>query len=185
MITATSIRNGMVVKINDEMYVVTDFMHVTPGKGRAHMQATLRSLRTGRMTRRRFRSTDSVETVTLQPKKLSFLYRDGDTFHFMDMEDYNTVTVPAEVVGANSQYLTDGLEAEAQFYKGNIVSLELPKQVYLKVAETVPGVKGDSVSSNTKPATLQTGMVLQVPLFVKVGDVVEVDTRTGEYLGRT
>ena len=184
MITATSIRNGMVIKMDDEMYVVNEVVHVTRESRRGFIQATLRSLRTGRITKQRFRSTDSVETVTLQPKKLNYLYREGDTFYFMDMEDYNTLSVPAEVVGPGSQYLTDGLELQAQFYEGSMVSLELPKQVTLKVAETAPGVKGDSVSSNTKPATLETGLILQVPLFVKVDDRVQVDTRTGEYLGR-
>ncbi len=184
MITVTSIRNGMIVKIDNEMFVVNDFLHITPGNWRGYVQATLRNLRTGKIIKRRFRSTETIEDVALEPRKLHFLYRDGDHFHFMDLEDYNTVTVSAEVVGTNSQYLTEGLELEAEFHEGNILTLELPTQVSLKVVETAPGVKGDSVSTNTKPATLETGLVVQVPLFVKVGDVVLVDTRTGEYLGR-
>jgi elongation factor P len=185
LITATAIRNGMVLKLNNELYVVTDFMHVTPGKGHAFMQASLRNLRTGKVTRQRFRSSDTVEAVTLEPRKVQFLYTDADNSHFMDLENYNTISLPGQVVGKNSRYLTEGLELDAQFCKGQVVGLELPKQVSLKVVETVPGVKGDSVSSNTKPATLETGFVLQVPLFVKVGDEIQVDTRTGEYLGRT
>jgi len=184
LITATSIRSGMVLKLGDEMYIVLNFSHITPGKGRGYIQANLRSLRTGRTMSQRFRSTDSVETVTLEPRKLNYLYKDGDNYYFMDLEDYNTLAVSQEVVENGGQYLTDGLEVEAQSYEGNIVLLDLPNQVTLKVTETAPGVKGDSVSSNTKPATLETELVLQVPLFIKVGDQVQVDTRTGEYLGR-
>jgi elongation factor P len=184
LITATMIRPGMVLKLEDEMSVVLSFDHVTPGKGRGHIQVTLRSLRAGRTMSQRFRSSDSVETVTLEPRKLNFLYKDGDNYYFMDLEDYNTHRVSADVVGNSGQYLTDGLEVEAQSYEGSIVVLEIPKQVTLKVTETAPGVKGDSVSSNTKPATLETGLVLQVPLFIKVEDQVQVDTRSGEYLGR-
>ncbi len=184
MITATSLRNGMVIKIEGEMLVVTDFLHVTPGNWRGYVQTTLRNLRSGKITKQRFRSTDTVEMVTLEPKRLSFLYRDGGNFYFMDMEEYNTFAVSLDVVGENAKYLRDGLELEAQFHGGSVLSLELPKQVSLEVVETVPGVKGDSVSSNTKPATLETGLVVQVPLFINVGDKIQVDTRTGEYLGR-
>ncbi len=184
MITATMIRPGTVLKLGDEMYLVLSFDHVTPGKGRGHIQVTLRSLRTGRTTNQRFRSSDSVETVSLEPRKLNFLYKDGDNYYFMDLEDYNTFPISADIVGDSGQYLTDGLEVDAQSYEGRIVSLDIPNQVILRVAETAPGVKGDSVSSNTKPATLETGLVVQVPLFIKVDDRVQVDTRTGEYLGR-
>lgn len=184
MITATSIRNGVVIKIEGEMFMVADFLHVTPGNWRGYVQATLRSLRSGKITKRRFRSTETVEDISLEPKKLHFLYRDGDDFYFMELEDYNTFPVRAEVVGASGQYLTDGLELEGEFHKGSVIALELPTQVSLKVVETTPGVKGDSVSTNTKPAKLETGLVVQVPLFVNVGDRVQVDTRTGEYLGR-
>jgi len=184
LITATSIRNGMIIKIDNEMYAVTDFEHVTPGNWRAFVQTSLRSLRTGKIIKRRFRSTDAVEVVALEPRKVQFLYRDGENFNFMDLEDYNTIVIPVEVVGAAAQYLTEGLELETELHEGKVVALEIPKQVKLKVIETVPGVKGDSVSTNTKPAKLETGLIVQVPLFVKAGDVVEVDTRTGEYLGR-
>ena len=184
MIAVTSIRNGMIIKMDDGMYVVNDFLHVTPGNWRGYVQATLRSLRTGKITKRRFRSTDTVEDIAFEPKKLHYLYRDGDHFYFMDMEDYNTLLVSAEIVGENQRYLTEGLELEAEFHEGKIIAIELPNQVTLKVAEAPPGVKGDSASSNTKPATLETGLVVQVPLFVKVGDLVQIDTRSGEYLGR-
>jgi len=184
MINVTSIRNRMIIKVGGEMCVVTDFAHVVRETRRGYIQASLRSLRTGKITKQRFRSTDSVEGVALEPRKVQFLYRDGESFHFMDLEDYNTIVMAAEEVGANGPYLTEGLELNAQFYEGKVVSLELPTQVKLKVVETVPGVKGDSVSSNTKPATLETGLVVQVPLFVKVGDEVSVDTRTGQYGGR-
>lgn len=184
MITATSLRNGTIVKIEGEMYEVTDYLHITPGNWRGYVQASLRSLRTGKITKQRFRSTDTLENITLEPRKLHFMYRDGDMYNFMDMEDYDTVPIAAEIVGDKNKYLTDGLEVEAEFYEGRIVSLQLPNQVTLEVTETSPGVKGDSVSSNTKPATLQTGLIVQVPLFVKIGDKLQVDTRSGEYLGR-
>jgi elongation factor P len=174
----------MVIKIENEMYVVTDFLHVTPGNWRGFVQTTLRSLRTGKITKQRFRSTDNLEDVTLEPKNIQFLYKEGDNYHFMDLGDYTTIFLSAETIGTNARYLTEGLELEAEFHEGRVVSLKLPNQVSLKVEETVPGVKGDSATSNTKPATLETGLVLQVPLFIKVGDAVQVDTRTGEYLGR-
>jgi elongation factor P len=174
----------MTIKVDDEIYVVAEFAHVVRETRRGYIQASLRSLRTGRIVKRRFRSADSVETVSLEPRKVQFLYRDGENFHFMDLEDYNTIVIGADTVGPGARYLIETLECDAQFYEGKVVQLELPKQVKLKVVQTVPGVKGDSVSTNTKPATLETGLVIQVPLFVKVGDEVEVDTRTGEYLGR-
>lgn len=184
MITVTALRNGMTIKMDGDLYVVTDFAHVVRETRRGFIQASLRSLRTGKITKQRFRSTDSVEDVAFEPRKVQFLYRDGENFNFMDLEDYNTVGVPTEVVGEAAPYLTEGLEVAAQFYEGNVVTLDLPTQVKLKVVETVPGVKGDSVSTNTKPATLETGLVIQVPLFVDVGQEVQVDTRTGQYLGR-
>ncbi|NQT83029.1 elongation factor P [bacterium] len=184
MLSVTAIRNGMTIKVDDEMYVVTDFAHVVRETRRGFIQTSLRSLRTGRVTKLRFRSTDSVQIITLEPRKVQFLYRDGEDLQFMDLEDYNTIAIPLGVVGDAAQYLAEGLELDAQFYEGKVVAIELRKQVKLKIVETAPGVKGDSVSSNTKPATLETGLVLQVPLFVKEGEVVEVDTRTGQYLGR-
>ncbi len=184
MITVTALRNGTIIKMDKEMYVVADFKHITPGNWRGYVQASLRSLRTGKITKQRFRSTDTVEDVSLEPRKVQYLYRDGENYHFMDLEDYNSIVLPAEIVGETAPYLTETLELNAQFHEGKVVLLELPTQVKLKVVATAPGVKGDSVSSNTKPATLETGLVVQVPLFVKVGDEVEVDTRTGQYLGR-
>ncbi len=184
MITVTALRNGTTVKIDGELYVVTDFAHVVRETRRGFIQASMKSLRTGKSIKQRFRSTDTVEDVSLEPKKVQFLYRDGENFHFMDLEEYNTVGVPAEVVGEAAPYLTEGLEIVAQFHEGSVVTLELPTQVNLKVVETVPGVKGDSVSTNTKPATLETGLIVQVPLFVDVDEKIQVDTRTGQYLGR-
>jgi elongation factor P len=174
----------MTIKMDDELYVVTDFSHVVRESRRGFIQTSLRSLRTGKTTKQRFRSTDTVEDVALEPRKVQFLYRDGEGSHFMDLEEYHTVAVPTAVVGEAASYLTEGLEIVAQFHEGNVVALDMPTQVNLKVVETVPGVKGDSVSTNTKPATLETGLIVQVPLFVDTGEEIQIDTRTGQYLGR-
>ena len=184
MARATSIRKGMTIIYNDEACVVLDFTHVTPGKGNAIVQTTLRSLKTGRSVKARFRPTENIEPAVLDSRRTQFLYHDNDGWHFMDLADYNTFTVSQEVVGDNGNYLSENLELEITFYEGAPVTIELPTTVTLKITESPPGVKGDSATTNTKPATLETGHSLQVPFFVNQGDSIVIDTRTGEYVTR-
>ena len=184
MVTGSNIRRGMVIKLDGEVYLVTEYQHVKPGKGPAYMQAALKNLKTGRIIRNRFRSTDNVELAELETKRVQYLYKDSDNYYFMDMKDYNTISVDNETVGDNRYFLKEEMLLDIAFYEGSPITFELPTQVSLKIAETGPGIRGDSVTSNTKPATLETGLTVQVPLFINSGDVVRIDTRTGEYLGR-
>ena len=181
---ATNLRKSMVIKRDGELYQVHDYQRVKPGKGGAFVQTSLRNLSSGNITKVRFRSSDDIELADMDSRRVQYLYKDDNDFYFMDTRDYNTFDVPAAVVGDSKYYLKEEMTIEIDFHEGLPISLELPTSVNLKVAQTVPGVKGDSVSNNTKPATLETELVVQVPLFVNEGELVQIDTRTGEYLGR-
>ncbi|MFC2149069.1 elongation factor P [Candidatus Auribacterota bacterium] len=184
MANAVDLRKGMAILMgDDDLYVVMDRQHVTPGNWRGYVQATLRSIKTGRTVEKRFRSTEEVNIARLEPKKMQFLYSDKDGYHFMDPE-YHTEAYPEEVVGDAKNFMTENMEIEILFYKYKAIEIQLPTSVELKVVETIPGIKGDSVTNLQKPATLETGLKLNVPLFIKEGEFIKVDTRTGEYTGR-
>jgi elongation factor P len=184
MRNAGDLRKGMVILYQGAIHVVLEYQHIKPGKGPAYMQVTLRNMKTGNSVQVRFRSAELVENVTLENKRMQFLYRDVHGYHFMDLEDYNTILFPESIFGVAHRYLKEGDEVDVQFYKAEPIKLELPTTVSLKVQKTIPGFKGDSVTNLQKPATLETGYELSVPLFIREGDTVKVDTRTGEYLGR-
>jgi elongation factor P len=184
MANAVDLRRGMAILYQKALHVVLTQQHIKPGKGPAYMQVTLRNIKTGNSVQVRFRSSESVETVTLESKRMQFLYRDANGFNFMNLEDYDTVSLPESVVGDDYRYLKDGDEIEVEFYKNEPIELKLPSSVALKVTTTIPGHKGDSVTNLQKPATLETGYVINVPLFIKEGEEIKVDTRTGDYLGR-
>lgn len=181
---AFDLRKGRAIMYQGVIHTVMEYQHIKPGKGPAYMQVTLRNTKTGNSVQVRFRSSETVEEVILESKKLQYLYRDSLGFHFMDLEDYNTLTLPEEMVGEDRCYLKEGDEITVEYHGQTPLSLELPTTVSLKVTSTIPGHKGDSVTNLQKPATLETGMELDVPLFIKEGDVVTVDTRTGKYGGR-
>jgi len=181
---ATNLRKGMVIKHDGELYQVHDYQRVKPGKGGAFVQTSLRNLSSGNITKVRFRSSDDVEQADVDTRRVQYLYKDDNDFHFMDTRDYNTFGVPAATVGDSKYYLKEEMTLDIDFHEGQPIAIELPISVQLQVAKTVPGVKGDSVSNNTKPATLETGLQVQVPLFVNEGDLLQIDTRTGEYQGR-
>ena len=181
---ATSLRKGMVIKHDGELYQVHDFQRVKPGKGGAFVQTSLKNVKRGNIVKVRFRSSDDVEAAEMDSRRVQYLYNDGNNYYFMDMKDYNTFDVSSEVVGKNKDYLKEELMLEIDFHEANPIAIELPTSVALKVEKTDPGVKGDSVSTNTKPATLETGLVVQVPLFINEGELLQIDTRTGEYMGR-
>jgi elongation factor P len=174
----------MAIEWKSELYVVVDRAHMTPGNKRAVIQLTLKQLRTGKTIRTRFRPQDSLELAHLEPKEFNFLYSDDQGYHFMNMEDYTQETLSASVVGDAKDYLKENLGVEILFYEGVAIQTKLPTHLDLKIQHTEPGIKGDSVSNSTKPATLESGLTIQVPLFIKEGEVVKVDTRTGDYLGR-
>jgi len=181
---ATNIRKGQVLRHEGDLCVVHDFQKVKPGKGGAFIQTTLRNLTTGNINKVRFRSSDDVEQVTLDTRRVQYLYKDDANFYFMDMREYNTIEVSAEMVGERKNFLKEEMTLNIDFCEGNPVELQLPTTVNLKVTYTEPGVKGDTVSNNFKPATVETGMVVQVPLFIEQGELIQVDTRSGEYIGR-
>jgi elongation factor P len=184
LITATEIRKGMVIKVDDEPYLVLDREHVAPGNWRAMVQAKLRSIRQGNTIQRRFRSSDKFETVFLESKVMEYLYKQGDSYTFMDTESFEQVPLSADLVGDFMPYVALNSQVRVAFYDGRPLSVDLPASVVLKVAETDPGAKGNSVTNVFKPAKLETGLVVKVPLFINVGDKVKVDTRSGEFIQR-
>ncbi len=181
---ANDLRRGMAIKFNNSLCVVLDTEHIKPGKGGAYVQVTMRDLKSGRTLNNRFRSQESVDVARLDGKKAQFLYKDGSGYHFMDLETYETITLPEEFVGDNERFLVPELEVEIEFYENEPVILNLPTSIDVKVVETVPGERGNSVSNVQKPAKIETGYTLNVPLFIEEGEMIKVDTRTGKYLGR-
>jgi elongation factor P len=184
MPTTNDLKNGMTLNIDGTLMNVVDFQHVKPGKGGAFVRTRLKNVRTGRVLDKTFRADEPVEVAILEKRQMQFLYRDEVGFHFMDTETYDQVAVDGEAVGDAASYMIDGSTPYVTFYDGSALGVELPASVELAVSETEPGVKGARVSGATKPATVETGAVVQVPLFVETGDRVKVDTRTGAYLTR-
>ncbi|MBV9491756.1 MAG: elongation factor P [Verrucomicrobia bacterium] len=184
MPAANDLRKGMAIRYHGDVTVVLDVQHRTPGNLRAFVQATLRSIRTGKSSNVRFSSTETVELVDVNRRKLEYSYKDQDGYVFIDPDTYETETLRPELVGDAADYLTENLSVEVLYAEGKPVELDLPSSVNLKVVESPEGVRGDSASNVQKPAKLETGRSIQVPLFIKEGEVIKVDTRTGSYLGR-
>ena len=174
----------MAIRYHGDVTVVLDVQHRTPGNLRAFVQATIRSIRTGKSSNVRFSSTETVELVDVNRRKLEYSYKDQDGYVFMDPDTYETETLGPELVASAADYLTENLAVEVLYAEGKPVALELPSSVSLKVVESPEGVRGDSASNVQKPAKLETGKNIQVPLFIKEGEVIKVDTRTGQYLER-
>ena len=181
---ANELRKGSKVLFKDDLYVVTDFRIGTPGNKRSFVQATFKNLRTGKLVQNKFSSDESIDRAILDPKQCQFLYKDEQGFHFMDMESYNNFPLAADVVGDIQFYLKENMEIKIDFYDGQPVIPELPKVVILKVTDSPPWVKGDSVSNNMKPAVCETGLKIQVPIFIEEGTEIRVNTDSGEYVGR-
>jgi len=182
-VSTAEFRKGLRIVFDGAPYTIVDFQHVKPGKGGAFVRTKLKHMRQGRVIDNTFRSGEKVELVDFEDKHMQFLYKD-DRFHFMDTETYDQVSLSEDEVGDAALYLKDNTEVEMLYIDGAPVSIELPNFIELSVARTDPGLRGDTAQGGTKPATLETGAVLQVPLFLNEGDIVKVDTRTGEYLGR-
>jgi elongation factor P len=183
-VTTNDLKNGMSLALADGLYQVVEFQHVKPGKGGAFVRTTLRNLRTGAVTDRTFRAGEKVEQARVDKREMQYLYHDGTDYVFMDNQSYDQMTVSAASLGDAANYLVETATAVLQMYGDEIVGVELPAAVELTVADTEPGVQGDRVSGARKPATLQTGVTVQVPLFVNVGDRLKIDTRSGEYITR-
>jgi len=183
-IQATRLRKGMLIKMDAGLYRVIDLYHITPGNKRGHVQCKLRDIRTTRLIDHKFRSEDDVERAVLDEMEMQFLYRDGEIFHFMDTSSYEQVHISQETLGDQALYLLPEAVIHVDLFEGQPVGIELPLTVDLKVVDAVPGIKGATAAAQVKPATLETGLVVSVPAFVNAGDVIRVNTETGEYLSR-
>jgi elongation factor P len=183
-IQATRLRKGMLVKFGNDLYRIMDLHHLTPGNKRAHIQARMRNIRTSTLADHKFRAEEDVERAVLDEREMHYLYNDGDHYYFMDTSTYEQIHISAEAMGDSKDYLIADATIRVEFYGAEPVGIELPPTVDLVVKETVPGIKGATASAQVKPATLETGLVIQVPPFVNEGDRVRVNTETGEYQSR-
>jgi len=183
-LSTNDLRNGMALDLSDGLFTVVEFQHVKPGKGGAFVRTKLRNMRTKAVIEKTFRADEKVEQAVIDKREMQYLYRDGEQYVFMDNSTYDQMYVEASSLGDAASYLKEGDSAILQMYDGEIVDVDLPAAVELTVTETEPGFQGDRVSGARKPATLETGRVLNVPLFVNPGDRIKVDTRSGEYITR-
>ncbi|MDX1511086.1 MAG: elongation factor P [Nitriliruptorales bacterium] len=184
MVSTNNLKNGMTLNLEGVLWQVVSNEHHKPGKGQAVVRTRLKQVESGKVVERTFRAGEDVEQAIVQKKTLQFLYRDGDDFVVMDAESYEQTHLSPEVIGEGAQWILEGDEIAVQEYEGRIVGIDLPAAVTLEVTHTEPGLAGDTATTTFKPATLETGVEVQVPLFVNIGDRIKVDTRSGEYLSR-
>jgi elongation factor P len=184
MPSTSDFRPGLVIKYNNELWTVVEFQHVNPGNWRAFVRTKLKNLKSGKVIENRFRAGEAIEIIRIERKEYQFLYRDGSGYVFMDKENYEQLTVDELQLGDGAHFLRDGESVDILFNGSDITGIELPITVELAIRETVPGVKGDSANPGTKPAVVETGATVNVPLFINQGDVIKIDTRTGEYIER-
>src|SRR5215831_16927271 len=183
-VSTNDLKNGMSLDLPEGLYSVVEFQHVKPGKGGAFVRTKLKNVRTGAVIERTYRADEKLEQAVIDKREMQYLYLDGDQYVFMDTQTYDQLPTPRTGLGDAANFLKEGDSVVLQMYSGEIVGVDLPAAVELTVTETEPGLQGDRVSGARKPATLETGLVVQVPLFVNVGDRVKVDTRSGDYLTR-
>ena len=184
MVSAGDFKNGLTVEIEVNIYQILDFQHVKPGKGAAFVRTKLKNIINGGVVEKTFRPTEKFETAHIDRKDMQYLYTDGDLYNFMDMETYDQLAVNADVVGDSLKFVKENETVKVISHQGNVFAIEPPITVELRVTETEPGVKGDTATGATKPAIVETGAQIMVPLFVNQDDVLKIDTRTGEYLSR-
>ena len=184
MISTNQFRNGSAIRVDGKRFTILYFQHVKPGKGGAFVRTRLRNIDSGAVIEKTFRAGEKLEYVRTESRQMTYLYKDGDLLYFMDSETYDQVPVSTDVVGEAAGYIVEGGIVNVLSADGEVVSVEPPAHVDLGISETDPGLKGDTATGGTKPATLETGVVVQVPLFINVGDRVRVDTRSSEYLTR-
>lgn len=183
-ITTNDLKNGMHLDLDGNLVQVVNFQHVKPGKGHAFVRTTLKNVRTGSTVDQTFRAGEKVDRAMIDKRDMQYLYRDGTDFVFMDTETYDQRHVTPDTLGSTADFIIEGRSATVLMFGEEIIGIDLPASVELTIAETEPGLQGDRSSGGTKPATLETGRLVQVPLFINIGDVVKVDTRSGEYLSR-
>lgn len=184
MLSAGDFRNGMTIEIDANVYQIVEFQHVKPGKGAAFVRTKLKDIKNGGVVERTFRPTEKFPQAHIDRKDMQYLYADGDLFNFMDTESYEQVALSKDIVGDALKFVKENEMVKLCSHQGKVFAIEPPLFVELQITESEPGVKGDTATGATKPATVETGAVVQVPLFVAEGDVIKIDTRTGEYLSR-
>lgn len=184
MISVNDLRTGLTIELDGDVYSVIEFLHVKPGKGAAFVRTKLRNVRSGYVTERTFNAGEKVPPARIDTRDMQFLYVSDDMYTLMDTESYEQITLPKEKMADAPKYLKENMVIAVQLYQGEAIGIQLPNTVELEVVETDPGVRGDTAQGGTKPAKLETGAVVYVPLFINVGDVLSVDTRSGEYLKR-
>lgn len=184
MISTSDFRTGLTIEFEGSIYTIVDFQHVKPGKGAAFVRTKLKNIETGAVTERTFNPRDKFEQAHIERRPTQYLYAGDDMWHFMDTETYDQFALGKQELGDAVKFLKENMELHLQVYKGKIIGVDLPTIVELEVLETEPGIRGDTASGGSKPAVMETGLVVQVPFFINVGDVLRIDTRTGEYSER-
>jgi len=184
LISTNDLRTGVTVEIDGDVYMVVDFQHVKPGKGAAFVRTKIKNIKTGQVFERNFRAGEKLNRAMVERKTMQYLYSEGNVYYFMDTQTYEQIPLIEDQMGDAIKYLKENMEVMVMFYDGVSIGIELPTFVELEVTQTEPGFKGDTATGGSKPATLETGLTVQVPLFINIGDVIRVDTRTGEYLSR-
>lgn len=184
MVTAGDFRNGVTFEMDGNVYSIIEFQHVKPGKGAAFVRTKIRNVISGAVTEKTFNPNDKYPTAFIERKDMEYLYNDGDLYYFMDSETYEQLPISPNVLGDNFRFVKENMVCKVLSYKGNVFGIEPPNFVELQVTETEPGVKGDTATNVTKPATLETGAAIKVPIFINEGEMIRVDTRTGEYMER-
>lgn len=183
MISTNDFKNGMTIEYDDDLFEILYFQHVKPGKGGAFVRTKLKSLYSGATIEKTFRAGEKVEQAILEAKKMQYMYKD-EHYNFMDTDTFEQIPISSNHIGEKKKFLLENLKVTLIFYKGKPISIELPFFIEAKIVKTEPGIKGDSVSTNYKPALMETGAKIQVPLFIEEGDIIKVDTRSGEYITR-
>ncbi len=184
MISSNDLRNGITIVDGGQLWTVIEFLHVKPGKGSAFVRTRLKNVKTGATVERTFRAGEKLERATVEDRQMQMLYNDAEGYHFMDLQTFENVTLQRDLIGDPADFLKDGMVVDVQFYEGSPIGCDLPAHVELRIEQTDPGFRGDTATGVTKPATLESGAVVNVPLFVNPGDVVRIDTRDRRYIGR-
>ncbi|WP_262316265.1 elongation factor P [Lacticaseibacillus parakribbianus] len=184
MISVNDFKNGLTIEVDGGLWRIVEFQHVKPGKGSAFVRSTLKNLRTGAVQEKTFRSTEKVEKAQINTKTMQYLYADGDNYVFMDMETYEQLSLPGEEIQEELKYLKENMEVKVIMHDQETLGVEVPNTVDLTVTATEPGVRGNTSSGGSKPATMETGLVVQVPFFINEGDVLTINTQDGTYISR-
>lgn len=184
MISSNDFRPGVTIEIDNQVWQIVDFQHVKPGKGAAFVRAKMKNLQTGAVVERTFNAGEKLPRAHVDRKTMQYLYASDDSYNFMDTETYDQIEMSAEQLDAALNFLKENMEITVMFFNGTIIGVELPNSVDLEVIETDPGIRGDTATGGTKPAKMETGYVVKVPLFINTGDVLRIDTRTGDYIER-